>query len=162
LLVRAPRWAKRVEVDLQLPSELWNELTDFSLTVYDSTGQQVPEGNEAVNYAFGRLSFALPDSLAGRPLTIELFPAFALPLGRAWRGAAHVRFLGPDEPIGEAAEVSVVPGGRVLVPLPAAPGPLELPPGFATLIETRVTSAAGVVSARRVRLGSAAGGARER
>ena len=148
LAVRAPHWAKRVEVDLDLPPELWDELTDFSITVYDSTGQQVRGGNEAVNYAFGRLSFAFPDSLAGAPLTVEFYPAFARLPGHAWKGTARVRFLGPDEPVGEGGDVSVVAGGRAVLRLPSPPA-LELPDGFGTLIETRVTTLTGAVSARR-------------
>ncbi|MEX2155847.1 MAG: S8 family serine peptidase [Gemmatimonadales bacterium] len=148
LLVRAPTWAKRVEVDIDLPPNLWDELTDFSVTVYDSTEQQVPGANEAVNYAFGRLSFVLPDSLAGRPLTVELYPAFARLPGHPWRGRARVRFLGPDEPVGEGGELSVVAGGRAVVSLPAVPA-LELPEGFGALIETRVTTLAGALAARR-------------
>jgi hypothetical protein len=148
LLVRAPTWTKRVEVDMDLPPDLWDELTDFSITVYDSTEQQVRGANEAVNYAFGRLSFALPDSLAGRPLTLELYPAFARLPGHAWKGTARIRFLGPDEPVGEGRELSVVAGGRAVVKLPPAPA-LELPEGFGALIETRVTTLAGAVAARR-------------
>src|SRR5207247_4928399 len=100
LHVRAPRWAKRMEVDLELPPDLCDELTSLSLTVYDSTGQQVRGGNQPVNYAFGRLSMALSDSLIGVPLTVEFYPAFARLPGHAWRGTAQVRFLGPDEPVG--------------------------------------------------------------
>jgi subtilisin family serine protease len=148
LLVRAPSWTKRVEVDIDLSPDLWDELTDFSVTVYDSTEQQVRGGNEAVNYAFGRLSFALPDSLAGRPLTVEFYPAFARLPGHSWRGTARIRFLGPDEPVGEGGELSVVAGGRAIVRLPTAPV-LELPQGYGALIETRVTTLSGAVSARR-------------
>ncbi|HXM37390.1 MAG TPA: S8 family serine peptidase [Gemmatimonadales bacterium] len=148
LLVRAPAWTKRVEVDVDLSPDLWDELTDFSVTVYDSTEQQVRGGNEAVNYAFGRLSFALPDSLAGRLLTVELYPAFARIAAHPWRGTARIRFLGPDEPVGEGGEIAVVAGGRVAVKVPAAPA-LELPDGFGALIETRVSTQAGAVAARR-------------
>jgi hypothetical protein len=137
-----------VEVDVDLSPDLWDELTDFSVTVYDSTGQQVRGANEAVNYAFGRLSFALPDSLTGRPLTVELYPAFARIAGHPWRGTARIRFLGPDEPVGEGGELSVVAGGRAVVKLPPPPV-LELPEGFGALIETRVTTLTGAVAARR-------------
>lgn len=152
LLVRAPVWAKRVEVDTDVSPNLWDELTDFSVTVYDSTGQQIPGANEAVNYAFGRLTFALPDSLAGRPLTVEFYPAFARLPGHAWKGTARIRFLGPDEPIGEGGTLSVVAGGRMVVSLPAMP-PLTVPDGFSALIETRVTTLSGAVAARRTLLG---------
>lgn len=158
LFVRPPRWARRMEVDLELPPELWDELTDFSVTVYDSTGQQIPDGNQPVNYAFGRMSVALSDSTTGVPLTVELFPAFARLPGHAWRGTGRIRFLGPDEPVGEGGSLSVVAGGRTLVRLPAAPS-LPLPEGFSPLIETRVTTLMGTVAARRTPLPTGARGA---
>ena len=153
LSVRAPAWGKRAVIDIELPPALWDELTDFSITVYDSTGQQVKGGNVAVNYAFGRLDFALPDSVLGRALTIELYPAFARLPGHGWKGTARVRFLGPDEPIGEGGELSVVAGGRTLLRQPSGPG-VPLPEGFATLIETRVTTISGGFAARRQALGT--------
>ena len=158
LQVRAPRWARRMEVDVQLPPELWDEMTDFSVTVYDSTGQQIPDGNQPVNYAFGRMGVALRDSLTGIPLTIELYPAFARLPGHAWHGTAHVRFLGPDEPAGEGGQVSVVAGGRTVVRLPSLPA-LQLPDSFSTLIETRMTTLTGLVSVRRNPMPSGARGA---
>jgi hypothetical protein len=158
LQVRAPRWAKRIEVDIELSTDLWDQMTDFSVTVYDSTGQQLPDANEPVNYAFGRMSAPLADSARGAPLTIEFYPAFARLPGRAWRGTARVRFLGPDEPVGEGGAVAVVAGGRSVVRLPAAPA-LELPEGFGTLIETRVTTLTGSTAARRTPVPAASRGA---
>ena len=148
LQVRAPRWAKRMEVDLELPPDLWDELTDLSVTAYDSTGQQVRGGNEPVNYAFGRMGLTLRDSLIGVPLTVEFYPAFARLPGHAWSGTARIRFLGPDERVGEGSSLSVVAGGRTVLRLPNPPS-LDLPEGFATLIETRVTTLTGSVAARR-------------
>src|SRR6267378_2495706 len=148
LQVRAPRWAKRMEVDLEVPADLWDELTDLSVTIYDSSGQQVRGGNQPVNYAFGRMSLALSDSLTGIPLTVEFYPAFARPRGHAWRGTARIRFLGLDAPAGEGKPLSVVAGGRSVIRLPNAPS-LDMPEGFGTLIETRVTTPTGSVSARR-------------
>jgi hypothetical protein len=137
-----------MEVDVQLTPELWDEMTDFSVTVYDSTGQQVPGGNQPVNYAFGRMSVALTDSLTGIPLSVELYPAFARLPGHAWQGTVRVRFLGPDEPAGEHAELSVVAGGRTVVRIPTPPS-LQLPDGFGALIETRMTTPAGTMAVRR-------------
>ena len=153
LQVRVPRWAKRMEVDLALPPNLWDELTDFSVTAYDSTGQQIRGGNQPVNYAFGRMSVALSDSLRGAALTVEFYPAFARLPVHTWRGDVRVRFLGPDEPAGEGGPLSVVAGGRSVVRLPNPP-PLELPEGFGSLIETRVTTGTGSVAARRTVVGS--------
>jgi tripeptidyl-peptidase-2 len=148
LQVRAPRWAKRMEVDLEVPADLWDELTDLSVTVYDSIGQQLRGGNQPVNYAFGRMSVALSDSLIGIPLTVEFYPAFARLPGHAWRGTASIRFLGPDEPVGEGGSLSVVAGGRTVLRLPNPPT-LDMPEGFGALIETRVTTLTGSVAARR-------------
>jgi hypothetical protein len=152
LAVRAPAWAKRAEVDVQLSPDLWDEFTDFSVTVYDSTGQQVPGANEAVNYAFGRLSFAVPEKLTGRPLTVELYPAFARLPGHPWSGSVRIRFLGKDKPLGDGSDLSVVAGGRaaVAVPVPGASA-IDLPQGFGPLVETRVTTgtAGGATAARR-------------
>ncbi|HUC39433.1 MAG TPA: S8 family serine peptidase, partial [Gemmatimonadales bacterium] len=146
--VRAPRWAKRMEVDLQVSPDLWDELTDLSVTVYDSTGQQVRGGNEPVNYAFGRMSLALSDSTTGVPLTVEFYPAFARLPVHAWKGTVQLRFLGPDEPAGEGGPLSVVAGGRSVLRPPNPPS-LDLPVGFGMLIETRVTTPTGSVAARR-------------
>ncbi|HYX83002.1 MAG TPA: S8 family serine peptidase, partial [Gemmatimonadales bacterium] len=119
LTVRAPRWARRMEVDLDVPADLWDELTDLSVTLYDSTGRQV--GNQPVNYAFGRMGVALSDSLTGIPLIVELFPAFARLPVHAWKGSVSIRFLGPDRPAGDGGSLSVVAGGRSVVRLPNPP-----------------------------------------
>ncbi len=147
--VRAPRWAKRMEVDLQVSPDLWDELTDLSVTVYDSTGQQVRGGNAPVNYAFGRMTLALSDSTTGVPLTVEFYPAFARLPGHAWKGNVQVRFLGPEEPAGAGGSLAVVAGGRSVLRLPT-PRSLDLPEGFGTLIEARVTTPTGSVAARRI------------
>ncbi|HYX81082.1 MAG TPA: hypothetical protein VE714_01740, partial [Gemmatimonadales bacterium] len=69
-----------------------------------------------------------------------------------------VRFLGPDEPAGEGGALSIVAGGRSVIRLPTPPT-LELPQGFGTLIEARVTTLTGSVAARRVSLSSQTRGA---
>src|SRR5438046_2037060 len=137
-----------MEVDLELPPDLWDELTDLSITVYDSTGQQVRGGNQPVNYAFGRMSMALSDSVIGVPLTIEFYPAFARLPGHSWRATARARFLGPDDPVGVGVVLSVVAGGRTVLRLPNPPA-LAMPDGFAALIETRVTTLTGSLAGRR-------------
>jgi hypothetical protein len=150
LLVRVPAWAERAQVDIQLSPDLWDELTDFSLTAYDSAGQQLPGANEAVNYAFGRLSFAVPEKLAGQRLTVEFYPAFAKLPGHLWQGTARIRFLGREKPVGNGSELSVVAGGRAAVALPLPPpSALQLPEGFDALIETRVTGGGAGAAVRR-------------
>jgi subtilisin family serine protease len=140
LSVRAPQWATQVEVDVQLPREYWNLFTDFGVTVFDSTGARVT--TEPLDYAFGRHGFELDSARAGRPLAVELFPAYAW-TGRTppWRAIVTLRFLLQEAvPLGGAREVTVVPGGRVRLPLPRA-GSLPLPEGFAPLVEVMASGA---------------------
>jgi hypothetical protein len=145
LTVRVPDWASRAVVDVTMPREQWNEFTDFGVTDFDSTGQQVGQG--ALNYAFGRHAVAVPATLRGHAFTVELFPAFARENGvQPWRASVRIRFLlAQPRPLGGGANVSVATGGRTAVPLPAAPSPsdLALPEGFGPLIELRVRSLAG-------------------
>jgi len=148
LTVRVPDWASRAVIDVQMPREQWGEFTDFGVTEYDSAGQQVGQG--AMNYAIGRHSFDVPSALKNRPVTIELFPAFARDGGaHPWRTTVRVRFLLRDgRPFGAGADVSVVAGGRRLLP-PQRPPELTLPTGFAPLVELRVHPAVGTDAVRR-------------
>src|SRR2546422_6407685 len=57
----------------------------------------------------------------GVPLTVEFYPAFARLPGHAWSGTARIRFLGPDERVGEGSSLSVVAGGRTVLRLPNPP-----------------------------------------
>lgn len=140
--VRVPEWAARAVVDVAMPREQWDDFTDFGVTDFDSTGQQLGQG--ALNYASGRHTVTIPPALRGRPFTVELFPAFARDNGaHPWRATVRVRFLLEESrPAGDGVDVSVVPGGRSTVPLGKSPE-LALPPGFAPLVELRVQMAGG-------------------
>ena len=151
--VRVPEWAGRAVVDVAMPREQWDEFTDFGVTDFDSTGQQVGQG--ALNYALGRHTVTIAPAVRGHPLTVELFPAFARPAGaHPWRGTVRVRFL-LEEPrsLGDGPEVTVVPGGRVAVPLTKRVD-LALPDGFTPLLELRVRFKGGLApdAVRRVTL----------
>jgi len=151
LTVRVPSWVDEVELDVRLPAERWGEFTDFGVTVFDATGQQVSQS--PMNYAVGRQRFRVGPALAGGPLTIELFPAYARGESRApWQADVRVRFLAgaprllvPPEP------ALIVPGGRsrlAFASLPALEGPTE----FAPLVELRVRPARGPGAASAARL----------
>src|SRR5690348_10075788 len=136
--VRAPAWATRISVDVDMPREQWNEFTDFGVTLFDSTGQQIKTG--PLNYAFGRLTTDLPPALAGRPITVELFPAFARPdTAPPWRATVRVRFALARPRVLGTAPLSVVAGGRVAVPAPKL-GDFVPPPGFLPLLGARVAA----------------------
>ncbi|HXF96452.1 MAG TPA: S8 family serine peptidase, partial [Gemmatimonadales bacterium] len=148
LVVRVPAWAASAEVEVRLPPEQWDWFTDFGVTVFDSAGHQV--GHEPLNYAVGRQSVDVESPGPGAPLVVELFPAFAW-ADRAppWQALVSVRFLLREpRPLSEGPDVSVVPGGRVRVPLPS-PGSLPLPHGFVPLVQA---SLGGAV--RRVTVGA--------
>lgn len=139
LLVRVPAWAAEAEVDLRLPPEQWSLFTDFAVTVFDSTGRRV--AGEPMDYAAGRLNFTVDSTRAG-PVVVELFPAYAwADRTPAWRADVTVRFLLREgRPLPRGDEVTVVPGGRVRVPIPD-PGVLLAPDGFGLLVETSLGGA---------------------
>jgi tripeptidyl-peptidase II len=139
LTVSVPDWAATAVVEVELPREAWRELTDFGVTEFDSTGQQVSQG--PLEFAFGRQSFALPAALPGHPITVELYPGFARAKGaHPWRATLRVRFLLREpRPEGDDRDITVLPGGRA--PLPARrTRDLALPEGFAPLVELKVRS----------------------
>ena len=153
--VRVPDWAVHATVDVEMPREQWDAFTDFGVTDYDSTGQQVGQG--ALNYAFGRhaVDGRAAAALQGHPLTVELFPAFARYNGaHPWRATLRVRFLlAEPRSLGGGTDVRVVAGGRAAIPLPRPPQ-LSLPEGFTPLIEVRIhpSDGIGVDAVRRLPL----------
>ena len=142
LTVSVPDWAATAVVEVEVPREQWREFTDFGVTEFDSTGQQVSQG--PLEYALGRQTFAVPAALQGHPLIVELYPGFASVKGvHPWRGKVRVRFLlSEPRPLGDGRDITVLPGGRA--PLPAQrTRELALPQGFAPLVEVRVRSSGG-------------------
>jgi hypothetical protein len=136
--VEAPAWAKHLVLDVSVPREAWNALTDLSVTVYDREGAQLGQG--AMNYEFVRVEVDLPERrTATFPVQVELFAAFA-------REAAPVRFdvkvresfvgdpsplqlvAGAGTPPADTVELRIPEGASASVtvsglrPLPPAPG----------------------------------------
>jgi subtilisin family serine protease len=153
LTVRVPSWAASAEIDVAMPREQWGWFTDFGVTVYDSSGQQV--STEPQNYAVGRQHISVKKEMAGQSWTIELFPAFARAgASPAWHATIQVRFLlEAPRPLGTPSDVSVVAGGRAVVPVAAPPPPsaLTLPERFLPLLEVTAvpTTGGGPAAVRR-------------
>src|SRR5207244_12058797 len=61
--LRVPDWAARAVVDVTMPRAQWDDFTDFGVTDYDSTGQQVGQG--ALNYAIASHTVPVSPSLRG-------------------------------------------------------------------------------------------------
>jgi hypothetical protein len=141
--VVVPDWAARAEVQVSMPVPQWEQLTDFGVTVFDSTGQQVHTA--ALNYARGRQAFEVPGSITAHTIRIELFPAFARDTASPWQSSVRVRFfVAAPQALGPSRLLNVVAGGRaVLPPLGAALPPIALPEGFAPLLAWRLTPLAG-------------------
>ena len=148
LTVRVPAWADRMVVDVQLAPDLWDELTDDAVTVFDSAGQQL--NNAPLNYAIGRQDFKVPAGLGGRPVIIELYPAFArVDAAHAWQAQVRVRFLAAQPAgIGGNQSLAVVAGGRSVAAVPQTQA-FSLPPGFVPFVEITARPASGGTAAVR-------------
>lgn len=138
LHVTVPAWAADAEVEVEMPRPQWNWFTDFGVTVYDSTGQQVH--SEPMNYAIARERFTLDRALIGQALTVELYPGLAH-VGSspaAWVATVRVRFYAPaPQPLALNQDVTVVSGGRTALKQPPVVT-TGLAEGFAPLLEWRV------------------------
>ncbi len=146
--VHVPPWARHATVEVSVAPDFWPELTDLAVTVYDSSGFQV--ANEAQNYAVGQQAVPLDSVRAGRPLVIELMPAWADPAAvRAWEAGVRVRFFGDSTVVvGDTADVRVVAGGRVVVPR-AAPRLAFVPEGLDPLVDIIVATEGGTAAIGR-------------
>jgi hypothetical protein len=133
LVVDVPAWARRGTVDVVVAPGVWSQLTDLGVTVFDTTGQLVTR--EPQNYPIGRQELTLEDSAAS-PLVVELFPGWADPAAaRPWDATVTVRyFLDTPEPLGEAVELRIQPGGRMPIAPAVVASPL-VPAGFDALVE---------------------------
>ena len=90
-----PSWATKIVVDVALPIEMWHRLTDFGVTVFDSTGAR--RSDSPMNYAFGRHTLELDEGDAGSTLTIELFPAFAhLDPPDSWTAEVQISYVAAE------------------------------------------------------------------
>jgi subtilisin family serine protease len=133
LEVPVPSWAKKIVVELEVAPEVWDQVTDFSIAVYDSAGAQLGVG--AMNYPYHRVSADLPaDRPAGYRAVVELAPGFARPVPPArTEGRLRVRLEG------DARRLAAVPAlrrgaGRVRV---KAFTPLAAPASWQPLLRFR-------------------------
>jgi hypothetical protein len=142
LSVTVPIWAARASVQVTMPVAQWESFTDFGVTIFDSSGQQVH--GAALNYARGLQTFDVPAATAGHRVVLELFPAFArTDAAPPWRATVRVRFFADSlQALGPSHLLDVVAGARAVLPDAAVP-PIELPEGFAALILWRLTPAVG-------------------
>jgi subtilisin family serine protease len=136
--VSVPEWASRADVLVEMPRPQWELFTDFGLSVYDSSSQQVDAA--PLNYARGRAAFDIPAGLAGHAALIELYPAFARPDSTPpWQASVRVRFFTDSlEAVGAPQPLTVVAGGRSVLPAASVPA-MTLPDGFLPLVAWRLS-----------------------
>jgi hypothetical protein len=154
LTVRIPDWAGRVAVQVELPDGLWNEMTDMGVTVYDSVGVEVGEG--PLSYPIGRTTIELERWRTGEPLTVELFPAFAIEdPARRWSASVVIGFLARRpldlelSGVDTTRALSMRPGQSLNVNFMPNPGTWVLPTGFRRIVEVTLTPAGGAPATRR-------------
>jgi hypothetical protein len=140
--VTVPLWAARASVQVTMPVAQWEQFTDFGVTVFDSSGQQVH--GAALNYARGLQTFDVPGASAGRPVWLELYPGFArTDAAPPWRATVRIRFFSDSlQGLGSSHLLNVVAGARAVVQEVTAPT-IALPVGFAPLILWRLSPAVG-------------------
>jgi hypothetical protein len=124
-----PAWAARMIAEVEVTPGIWDQVTDFAITIYDAEGAQLDKG--AMNYPFHRLSADLPaDRAAGYRATLELFPGFARPTPTTIQARVKVRFEADSQAIVTRSPVAF----RLQeVPLQIAQ-PLELPTGWRRVV----------------------------
>jgi hypothetical protein len=146
LPLRMPDWAVQLMVDVRLDSAVWPHITDFAVSLWDSTGALVAE--MPLDHRAGR-HYVGVDSLTTRALALELLPAFALPDDSTrWSATVTVAFL--------AAQPSGLIETRLDIP-PATPVPVVWrmpagtgPEGFDPFVEVTARPADGPTTVCRV------------
>jgi subtilisin family serine protease len=131
--VSVPAWARYLVADVSMPPAQWELLTDFGVSLLDSTG--APLEQSPLNYAHGRLHHAF-DRAPGM-VTLALFPGFADSAdGASWVAEIRLRFYA-ESPVQlsreGAREVTVTPGATAHVSEPWADPSWTLPTGASLL-----------------------------
>ncbi|MFQ5705391.1 MAG: S8 family serine peptidase [Gemmatimonadales bacterium] len=156
--VTAPDWADRLVVDVTLDEEYWSRVTDFGVTVFDSTGAKLADG--PLNYSFGRLTLPL-DSLGYKGnMSIELIPAYAhLEPPAEWEADVRISFMPPAAipfifaDSSREFAISLAPGSAEAVSATGSVGVVAIPDGFTPLVQVRAETPGGPVAIRRQAVG---------
>jgi hypothetical protein len=116
--VEAPVWARKAIVEVWIPRDAWDAVTDFSITLYDREGAQIGQG--AMNYDFHRVEATLPEHrTAPFPVQVELFPAFAHDTAPAqYPVRMRVTFTGEARPL-QLASGQGTPADTLALRIPA-------------------------------------------
>ncbi|UCG84767.1 MAG: S8 family serine peptidase [Gemmatimonadota bacterium] len=156
--VRVPQleWADTVAIEVALPPGYWQTVTDFGVTVFDTTGAKLFDS--PLNYAFARQKVSRDSLEYGGDLLIEFLPGYAHldPLPE-WSGEVRVEFL-LSQPIQldtlapDGVEISLGPREERVVSFQGVPADFLLPQGFHPLVEVTARTITGPSTVRRGRV----------
>lgn len=155
LPVEVPEWTRDMIVDVRLPDGAWNQLTDFGVTLFDSSGAQIGIG--PLSFGFGRHEFELSRRHRGKTLQLEFFPGYAhLQPPPSWQAEVTIYLIArtPAKLDAAGADTTAVvldPGestGLQFLP----PETRAMPDGFVPLIEVVALPAGGAPMTRWGRL----------
>jgi subtilisin family serine protease len=156
---QVPAWASRLVVDVETPAAIWNQITDFGVTVFDQDGVQLSQG--PLDYAWGRQQVPLGAGHAGHAVTVELMPAFAhLDPPAQWTATVRLTYRTATERaalvngLTDTALVMLGAGGDATVSV-AADSAFTPPAGFQSTIELRAASPTGPAAIRWLLAGGA-------
>ncbi len=145
--VEPPERAREMVIDVQLTRDHWHAVSDFGLTVFDSSGVKLSDGS--LRYAFHRHHVPLDSIDRATPLAIELLPAYAHTESSApWSARVRVAFLEPEVPLpmvdgGLESELFLGAGASESVLFESIPWEAAPAPGYETLIEVSARTATG-------------------
>ncbi len=154
LEIPVPSWADRLVLDVSLPEDLWNQVTDVGLLVRDGAGHDLSE--RPLEYPFARRTMTLDSALRAEPVTLSLLPAFARTTPKTgWQATVRVVFLRPESiqldvlGMGPVAHVVVPPGGTLGLQFSPVPPGLDFPPEYAPLVDVVAEPLSGPSASRR-------------
>jgi subtilisin family serine protease len=160
LVLAPPSWAARLVVDISLPREAWNRMTDFGLRIRGASGREMNE--RPLDYAFGRRSITLDSIARGGPITLAFLPAFARSGDTGWRATVRVAFI-RDHPrplpvlgMGEAGQLTLKPNETLALQFSPLPTDPDLPAGYAPLVDIVAQPRSGPASTRQAPVSTAA------
>jgi len=162
LEIPVPSWAHRAVLDVSLPEDLWNQVTDVGLLVRQGAGRELSE--RPLEYRFARRTIALDSASRAEPLTLSLLPAFArTPPRTGWQATVRVAFLSRKSVqlevlgMGPVGYVVVPPGGTLGLQFSPVPAEVDLPPEYAPLVDVVAEPQSGPAASRRAAVSPATG-----
>jgi subtilisin family serine protease len=118
-----PEWVTELWVEVRLDRAVWDEVTDFSITLFDADGNRL--ASKPMNYVAERLVHQLPERTGPMPVTLELFPAFARAAPARVTARVTIRYLSAPRSVAMLTS----PGQSTIRLARGRPFQVRIPPG---------------------------------